>query len=96
MNFADIWNTSPEDYMLFNKRVLSDSCYFFEQYAVKILITSFWDTQYYTSVNGVKVALDRCSLLLHFFFPKKVEIFYTIRSVYLCVDYILNRNCNFN
>ena len=46
MNFSDIWNESPEDYyILFNKRVLSDSCYFFEQHGVKILITSFWDTQ---------------------------------------------------
>ena len=29
MNFSDIWNTSQEDYcILFNKRILSDSCYF--------------------------------------------------------------------
>ena len=47
MNFADIWNTSQEDcYILFSKRILSDSSYFLSKYGVKILITSFWDTQY--------------------------------------------------
>ena len=49
MNFSDIWNKSQEDYyILFNKRVLSDSWYLFDQHGVKILITSFWDTQYTT------------------------------------------------
>ena len=46
MNFADIWNPSQEDYyILSNKQVLSDSSYFLSSYGVKILITSFWDTQ---------------------------------------------------
>ena len=38
MNFADIWNTSPEDYyILFNKQVLSDSSYFLSNMA-----SNFW------------------------------------------------------
>ena len=31
-----------------------------------------------------------------FFFPKKNWDFYTIRSVYLCIDCMLNLTCNFN
>ena len=31
-----------------------------------------------------------------FFFLKIVEIFYTIRSVYLCSDCMRNLTCNFN
>ena len=46
MNFADIWNTSQEDcYILRIKQALSDSSYFLSN-GVKIVITSFWDTQY--------------------------------------------------
>ena len=38
MSFADIWNTSQVDYhILFIKRVLSDSSYFFSNMASK-----FW------------------------------------------------------
>ena len=47
MNFADIWNTSQEDYYNFVPQ--ADIVRFFllfEQYGVKLLITSFWDTQY--------------------------------------------------
>ena len=48
MNFADIWNTSQEDfYILFTKRVLSDYSYFLRnKYGVKIFITLFWGAQY--------------------------------------------------
>ena len=47
MNFADIWNTSQEDYyILFNKRLAIVRFLLFEQYGVKMLITSFCDTQY--------------------------------------------------
>ena len=38
MNFADIWNTSQEDYyILFNQRVLWDSLYFLSNMA-----SEFW------------------------------------------------------
>ena len=34
MNFSDIWNKSQEDYyILLNKQVLSDSCYFLSNMA---------------------------------------------------------------
>ena len=47
MNFADIWNTSQEDYYNFVQQADIVKFFFlFEQYGVKLLITSFWDTQY--------------------------------------------------
>ena len=47
INFADIWNTSQYYYyILFNQTGIVRSLLLFEQYGVKILITSFWDTQY--------------------------------------------------
>ena len=42
MNFADIWNTNQEDYYVQQTGIAFLT---FEQYDVKILITSFWDTQ---------------------------------------------------
>ena len=45
MNFADIWHTSQEDgYILFIKRIVRFFL-LFKKYGVKLLITSFWDTQ---------------------------------------------------
>ena len=59
MTFADIWNTSQKDYyILFIKRILSDSSYFFKQYGVKLLITSFWDTQYIIVYRVSKKSLN--------------------------------------
>ena len=50
MNFSDIWNKNEEDYyILFNKLQQTGIVRFlllFEKHVVKILITSFWDTQY--------------------------------------------------
>ena len=44
---------------------------------------------------GIKGALDNFSLIPRFFFQKSWD-FYTIRSVYLCSDCMLNLTCNFN
>ena len=48
MNFSDIWNTSQEDYCLVFVQQTSIVRFLLlsEQHGVKILITSFWDTQY--------------------------------------------------
>ena len=48
MNFADIWSTSQGDwYILFIKSDIVRFLLLFKQYGIKILITSFWDTQYF-------------------------------------------------
>ena len=54
-------------------------------------ILYFWSQ----NIKILKGALDSFSLILHFFLPKSWD-FYTIGSVYLCSDCMLNFTCNFN
>ena len=69
MNFADIWHTSQEDgYILFIKRMLSDSSYFLSNMASKFFFFLFMSdahhginssTQKYQSTQS-NVALTSC------------------------------------
>ena len=57
MNFSDIWNKSQEDYYHFVQQTgIVRILLLFEQYGVKILITSFWDTQYVLYTSNVRVS----------------------------------------
>ena len=46
MNFADSWNVSQEDIHFVQQTGIIRFFLPFEQYDVKMLVTSFWDTQY--------------------------------------------------
>ena len=53
-------------------------------------------TAYICKTLTFKGALDNFSLIPQFCFPQKSWDFYTIRSVYLCSDCMLNLTCNSN
>ena len=66
MTYADIWNTSQKRLLnIVQEMGIVRFVLLSEKYGVKILITSFWDTQYIYSMKGEIVTILHCSIWCH-------------------------------